>query len=194
MSREKILDRIRRNKPTAPLSVVDKHIPETLNQQERENMFVNLVRLVGGEVIILDNRQEADLYQAKYYGGIPDFGKPDAWNEFPNNCSKEKLDSMESAVLDGQAGVAENGAIWLDDRNFPNRLIPFIVQHLVIRLSRENILANMHEAYEKIDTCSSGFGLFLSGPSKTADIEQSLVYGAHGAKGLTVLLYGETTI
>jgi L-lactate dehydrogenase complex protein LldG len=33
-----------------------------------------------------------------------------------------------------------------------------------------------------------GFGVFLAGPSKTADIEQSLVLGAHGARGLVVFL------
>ncbi len=45
----------------------------------------------------------------------------------------------------------------------------------IIRLDRE-------------DECC-GFGVFISGPSKTADIEQSLVYGAHGAKELNVILY-----
>jgi L-lactate dehydrogenase complex protein LldG len=47
----------------------------------------------------------------------------------------------------------------------------------------------MHAAYEELGKVKSSFGLFLSGPSKTADIEQSLVIGAHGARSLTVVFH-----
>lgn len=46
----------------------------------------------------------------------------------------------------------------------------------------------MHEAYKRIDTGEYGYGVFISGPSKTADIEQALVMGAHGARSVTVIL------
>ena len=35
-----------------------------------------------------------------------------------------------------------------------------------------------------------GYGCFISGPSKTADIEQALVMGAQAARGVTVIIKG----
>ena len=64
----------------------------------------------------------------------------------------------------------------------------FIAQHLALVISASNIVHNMHEAYERLSFDSPGFGAFISGPSKTADIEQSLVVGAHGPRSLTVFV------
>jgi L-lactate dehydrogenase complex protein LldG len=93
---------------------------------------------------------------------------------------------VEVLEIDGDFGVAENGAIWLTEESLPHRVAPFICQHLVINVKK--IVPHMHAAYEELGKVKSSFGLFLSGPSKTADIEQSLVIGAHGARSLTVVI------
>lgn len=99
-----------------------------------------------------------------------------------------ELEDLGLAILDGQFGVAENGAIWLEDTNLGLRALPFITEHLVIVLDRNNLVETMHQGYDLVGNAQSGFGLFIAGPSKTADIEQSLVIGAHGAKSLRVVL------
>ena len=99
-----------------------------------------------------------------------------------------ELEDLGLAIIDGQFGVAENGAIWVDDSDLALRALPFITEHLVIVLDRENLVETMHQGYNRIGDAKSGFGLFIAGPSKTADIEQSLVIGAHGAKSLRVVL------
>lgn len=99
-----------------------------------------------------------------------------------------ELEDLGLAILDGQFGVAENGAIWVDDTNLGLRALPFITEHLVIVLEMKNLVETMHKGYTLIGDVPSGFGLFIAGPSKTADIEQSLVIGAHGAKSLRVVL------
>jgi L-lactate dehydrogenase complex protein LldG len=99
-----------------------------------------------------------------------------------------ELDDLNLAILDGQFGVAENGAIWVDDSQLSLRAVPFITEHLVIILEKKSLVPTLHQAYQKIGDTFSGFGLFIAGPSKTADIEQSLVIGAHGAKSLKVVL------
>ena len=91
----------------------------------------------------------------------------------------------------GEFAVAENGAVWLTDARLKHRATLFITQHLALVVPRNEIVNNMHEAYQRLQFSGRGYGLFLSGPSKTADIEQSLVIGAHGARSLTVFLLGD---
>jgi L-lactate dehydrogenase complex protein LldG len=98
-----------------------------------------------------------------------------------------QLETIDFVVARGQFGVAENGAIWVTDEGIKHRAILFICQHLAIVVPRHQILSNMHEAYQRLSFPQAGFGVFISGPSKTADIEQSLVIGAHGPRSLTVL-------
>ena len=112
--------------------------------------------------------------------------------EFPGRRRFDKtedglsLAEVEVLEIDGEFGVAENGAIWLTEDAVPHRVAPFICQHLVINVKK--IVPHMHAAYEELGKVNSGFGLFISGSSKTADIEQSLVIGAHGARSLTVVV------
>lgn len=106
------------------------------------------------------------------------------------------LHDIGLALLGGQLGVAENGAIWLDLTSVKHRVICVLAEHVAILLPASQIVSTMHEAYRQVSELESAagllqtprFGLFLSGPSKTADIEQSLVIGAHGARSLTVFL------
>jgi L-lactate dehydrogenase complex protein LldG len=50
----------------------------------------------------------------------------------------------------------------------------------------------MHEAYNRVGNNDYVFGVFISGPSQTADIEQALVIGAHGTMPLTIILTKHT--
>jgi L-lactate dehydrogenase complex protein LldG len=98
---------------------------------------------------------------------------------------------VDVLIVPAQFGVAENGAVWIDQAAAPLRAGLFLAQHLVVLLPIGEIVDNMHQAYERLGTGfgASGFGCFMSGPSKTADIEQALVVGAHGARSLTIVEY-----
>jgi L-lactate dehydrogenase complex protein LldG len=94
----------------------------------------------------------------------------------------------ELFICEAVLGVAENGAVWLPQSQLRHRSALFLATNVVVVLEREKIVHDLHAAYDVIDPSAEGFGVFVAGPSKTADIEQSLVIGAHGAKSLTVLL------
>lgn len=103
--------------------------------------------------------------------------------------SSRDLDGVTSAAISASIGVAENGAMWVEGEAIYHRALPFIVEHLVVLITKESLVQTMHEAYKKIERIPD-FGLFVAGPSKTADIEQSLVIGAHGPKRMTVFILG----
>jgi L-lactate dehydrogenase complex protein LldG len=99
------------------------------------------------------------------------------------------LGGIHTAVLPGRMGVCENGAIWMDESELgPQRVLPFIAEHLFIVVHERDLVPSLHQAYERVGRMGTGFGVFLAGPSKTADIEQCLVIGAHGARGATVFV------
>ena len=100
------------------------------------------------------------------------------------------LEGLDLAVLPGELAVAENGAVWLDARQLAHRAVFVITEHLALVVDAAALVNDMHEAYARLADRPIGYGVFISGPSKTADIEQALVIGAQGARSCTVLLVG----
>jgi L-lactate dehydrogenase complex protein LldG len=103
-----------------------------------------------------------------------------------------ELMATDIGVVEGCIGIAENACIWIPQQ-MKEKAVCFASQHLVIVLSRKAIVSNMHEAYAQIAASERyfrnyHFGTFISGPSKTADIEGALVYGAQAARAVTVVL------
>lgn len=98
------------------------------------------------------------------------------------------LASLDLFVCEAELGVAENGAVWLPASRLGERSALFLAAQVVVVLDRATIVPTLHAAYARLDMANEAFGIFVAGPSKTADIEQSLVIGAHGPTRFTVIL------
>ena len=100
------------------------------------------------------------------------------------------LEGLGLAVLPGAFAVAENGAVWVPGAALRPRAVFVITEHLALVVAAGEVVNDMHDAYRRLSFPGASFGTFIAGPSKTADIEQALVIGAHGARSCTVFLVG----
>lgn len=192
-ARETILKNITANKPQlVDLPAID--INTVIQYNDLVQQYKTVLQSIGGGTIELQNINALkEELQAKKANGEFLVNRVAALGEVDDSIahlSAPDLAAVDIAYMEGTLAVAENGAIWLYESQMGNRLLPFICQHLVIVIERKNIVSTMHHAYQQIKTAKEGFGVFLAGPSKTADIEQSLVIGAHGARSLIVYIIG----
>ncbi|MGN6291810.1 MAG: LutC/YkgG family protein [Chitinophagaceae bacterium] len=195
-ARETILAAIKANQPApAPLPVIDHHnliddradltalfsqnleagggSMQRLPDMAAVQQIINEKRAAGGLVLNL-------ILQAGDIDIIP--------------SSLETLDSLQQVFISGSVAVAENGAVWVTESKMINRILPFISDQLYLVIYEKQLVSTMHDAYEKIKIDDDGFGVFIASPSKTADIEQSLVIGAHGARELVVLVIANEAV
>ena len=154
--------------------------------EDKFQTFSTMIETVGGKALLID-KNDLDKTIKELYPNEKQIASNVEFccvgNFDSNSCDDvHELENIDLAVVKGNFAVAENGAIWMKNENNRHRALYFIAQNIVIVINEDEIVNNMHEAYEKLSFEKAGFGVFISGPSKTADIEQSLVIGAHGPK------------
>ena len=159
--------------------------------------FVKMTEMVGGQVIEVDPDRDVNVLIRELFPEAKEIASnlPEITiaTRNPDTVGRARdLNGTDVGIIRGKFGVAENACIWIP-QTMKEKAVCFISENLIILLPKSQIVNNMHEAYKRIefDKEYDGYGTFISGPSKTADIAQVLVMGAQAARSATVLLMPE---
>ncbi len=167
--------------------------------------FMNMTKSVGGNAIEVDKGADVNKLIRELYPDVKEIASnlPEITiaTRNPDNVGRARdLNGTDVGVIRGCFGVAENACVWIPQQ-MKEKAVCFISENLVILLPKSQIVNNMHEAYRRLSERDAksgldlfdeyGYGTFISGPSKTADIAQVLVMGAQAARSATVLLLDE---
>lgn len=191
MSRESILERCRRNvKEQFPMPVLDDI--KALEYDDPWGSFLEISRSMGCNVLECEPGESLDDVIRKAYPDAVDIcsnveGVTIANMNPDTLLNPSALNGVDAGVVPGVFGVAENGCIWVP-QTMKNKAVCFISENLVILVPKGQAVSNMHQAYKKIAFNDYGYGAFISGPSKTADIAQVLVMGAQAARSVTIIV------
>jgi len=194
-AREKILRTLRQRKlDVPPLPSLD---GPWIAYDDRAAQFAKALAAVGGQAFMASSMSDALAQVArlpvlasarKVLSLVP--GVERATVDAAAVSAPHAVEDVDVTVVQAPFGVAENAAVWIAIDRVADRAALFLCQHLIVLVEASALVDNMHQAYARLGKLERGFGVFLSGPSKTADIEQSLVIGAHGARSASVFIVG----
>ena len=178
-SREDILASIRQHTQTR-YDKPDIADMKRLSYPDKIEQFCAISRAVGGAAVVLGEGEDVNAVIRRTYPDamriasvLPDISCA-TFN--PDNLDDPKeLDGTDVAVVKGEIGVAENGAIWIP-QTVKYKAIYFISEKLVILLDRNKIVDTMYDAYRELDGQEYQFGTFISGPSNELKKNSNLYF------------------
>jgi L-lactate dehydrogenase complex protein LldG len=193
-SRDRILAAVAANKPDLlPLPVLPDFEQEQNDASFILEKFKSTATTIGSRLFMVKDLEEVkaivvdQFREGRLITTLPELADI-AETDLAAITDPHDLQDVELLVMRAHFGVAENSAVWVTDDLMQLRAAPFICQHLAVIINSKDLVQTMHEAYERIGNVDYGFAAFIAGPSKTADIEQSLVQGAHGPRSMTLFI------
>ena len=96
-----------------------------------------------------------------------------------------------TAVTVGLGAIPETGSVLVDSGGGPGAVLAFRAVKQIILVPRDSSQLSLAQALEYVRRRGPGLVSWLTGPSRTADIEKVLVLGAQGPLNLEIFLYQE---
>jgi L-lactate dehydrogenase complex protein LldG len=102
-----------------------------------------------------------------------------------------QLEACDAGFTGCDALIAQTGSVLVTSRSAGGRALSVLPPHHVVLARREQLLPDLPAAFDLLQRNYAGnypsFISFITGPSRTGDIERILVLGAHGPKKLTIV-------
>jgi L-lactate dehydrogenase complex protein LldG len=102
-----------------------------------------------------------------------------------------ELEQCDAGISECDALIAQTGTVLVTSRSAGGRALSVLPPHHVVLARRNQLVADLPAAFELLNrkyACNYPSMIsFITGPSRTGDIERILVLGAHGPKRLTIL-------
>jgi L-lactate dehydrogenase complex protein LldG len=209
-ARQRILERLRTQRTETVPAPTRYDKPMGWDRADKITMFIERMTAVRGEVHRLDRDRWVDwlldempargLRRALIGGGgeIADRFATSAGPQFeirryaqPIDQWKQHLfDEVDFALTGAHAGLAESGSLVLRPDAAEPRLMSLVPPVHIAVLDADHLYDNFADLLASEDWTAGmpSNALLVSGPSKTADIEQTLAFGIHGPKELITLL------
>lgn len=189
-ARERILEKIRSattNNTSQGFGTATKAVPAKSLPMDSQLL---------GEAFI--TRARANGSAAKYVASIdhlesiltsfaPQLTIPDQtlYRGFNEVCTID--DEAGVVLVKADAAIAETGSVCIHNGQIPSPTL-FLCDHLIVLIDTSSLLAYLEDYWQKTDPHIASAIHIISGPSRTADVEQSIHIGAHGPREVSCLL------
>ena len=122
---------------------------------------------------------------------VTGLGLPALWTD--EGYDVREMEQCDAGITECDALVAQTGSVLVTSRSAGGRALSVLPPHHVVLARREQLVADLPAAFALLEgkyreNYPSFIG-FVTGPSRTGDIERILVLGAHGPKKLTILCW-----
>jgi L-lactate dehydrogenase complex protein LldG len=188
-SRDTILSALRRSRHEALLP--DRLVFEPISFDDSESALHESFEAAGGVCVRVPASEGLEAALADLPAVRAATTIVSAVAEIGSTPSHDPRSGLDLCVVRGGPAVAESGAVWWAPGDEHERAAAFLAEHLILIVARREVVDDLHTAYTRCDASGSAYGCWVAGPSKTADIEQALVIGAHGPRAATLLLHGD---
>ncbi len=114
------------------------------------------------------------------------------WLETDGGYNVDEMEACQAGVSECEALIAQTASILVTSKSSGGRALSVLPPHHVVLATRDQLLPDLSAGYrllaEKYNGDYPSLITFITGPSRTGDIERTLVLGAHGPKYLTLIL------